>query len=116
MPPSTGSEPPDRLVPLPRATNGTRSRWQRRTVSTTSSRVSGSTTASGRRRKLVRASDSYGATRAGSVNSLSAGYRPRSPCNSSATATALLSPVLPRTLHLCCIFVASDRYLWQARL
>ncbi len=24
MPSSTGSEPPDRLVPLPRATNGTR--------------------------------------------------------------------------------------------
>ena len=45
MPPSTGSEPPDRLVPLPRATNGTRSRWHSRTVSTTSPRVSGSTTA-----------------------------------------------------------------------
>ena len=28
MPPPTGSEPPESEVPLPRATNGTLSRWQ----------------------------------------------------------------------------------------
>ena len=56
MPSATGSEPPDRLVPLPRATKGSRSWWQKRTSATTSSVVSGMATASGRVRKAVRAS------------------------------------------------------------
>ena len=47
-PSSIGSEPPERLVPLPRATNGTPNRWHSRTVAITSSPVSGMTTAAGR--------------------------------------------------------------------
>ena len=44
----TGSEPPERLVPLPRATNGTWCWWHSRTAAMTSSAVSGRTTAAGR--------------------------------------------------------------------
>ena len=43
-----GSAAPERLVPLPRATNGTSCLWQMRTASITSSCVSGITTAAGR--------------------------------------------------------------------
>ena len=50
MPSSTGTAPPDRLVPLPRAMKGTRAAWQSRTVSMTSSADSASTTARGRAR------------------------------------------------------------------
>jgi hypothetical protein len=57
-PPSTGSEPPERLVPLPRAVNGTPCSAHQRTVATTSSVLSGSTAASGRLRKAVSPSDS----------------------------------------------------------
>ena len=32
MPSSSGTEPPDRLVPVPRATNGTPAPWHSRTV------------------------------------------------------------------------------------
>ena len=42
IPPATGNEPPDRLVPLPRATNGESSTWQNRTSAITSSALSGS--------------------------------------------------------------------------
>ena len=48
MPPAIGTDPPDKLVPLPRATKGTRFSWHQRTAATTSARVSGITTASGR--------------------------------------------------------------------
>ena len=46
MPPAKGNEPPDKLVPLPRATNGSFSAWQNRTSAMTSSCVSGTATAS----------------------------------------------------------------------
>ncbi len=46
-PPSTGSEPPDRPVPEPRATQGTPARWQAATTAATSSVVSGRTAAAG---------------------------------------------------------------------
>ena len=49
-PPSTGSEPPERLVPLPRATKGTSCSWQARTAATTSSELDGRTTTRGRTR------------------------------------------------------------------
>jgi len=55
-PSATGSAPPHRLVPLPRATNGIRHSRQARTTVITSSRVRGTTTASGRVRKTVRPS------------------------------------------------------------
>jgi hypothetical protein len=61
--------PPDKLVPLPRATNGTFSVWHRRTVSMISSRRSGSTTARGRVRNAVRPSDSYGISAARDTSS-----------------------------------------------
>ena len=47
MPPAIGVDPPERLVPLPRATNGSFSAWQNRTTAMTSSAVSGTTTAIG---------------------------------------------------------------------
>ena len=53
MPSFTGSEPPDKLVPLPRATNGSFSAWQNRTIWITSSCVSGTATASGRAANAV---------------------------------------------------------------
>ena len=65
-----------------------------------------STTASGRRRNAVSASDSYGATRAGSVSSRSAGYSSRSaqqPARQPLTAPSP-SPGPPRGR---CIYVAS---------
>ena len=58
MPSSIGTAPPDRLVPLPRAMNGTPAAWQARTASTTSWRDSAITTARGRARNEVRPSDS----------------------------------------------------------
>src|SRR5439155_25669678 len=41
IPPATGKDPPDKLVPLPRATNGNRSCLQNTTSATTSSAVCG---------------------------------------------------------------------------
>jgi hypothetical protein len=46
-PSATGSAPPDRPVPAPRATNGTWSRAHSRTTAATSSVVAGSTTSAG---------------------------------------------------------------------
>src|SRR5210317_480772 len=60
MPPDTGSAPPDRPVPAPRATTGTSFAAHRRRVSCTCSTVSGITTASGRLRYADRPSHSYG--------------------------------------------------------
>ena len=48
MPSATGIDPPERLVPLPRATKGSRRSRQALTTSTTSADVSGTTTAKGR--------------------------------------------------------------------
>ena len=48
MPSSTGSAPPERPDPLPRATQGTSCSWQARTTSDTSAVLPGSTTARGR--------------------------------------------------------------------
>ena len=53
-----GTEPPLRLVPLPRAMNGAWWRWQSRTVRMTSSWVSGSTTPGRRGTEGGRPSDS----------------------------------------------------------
>ena len=53
-----GREPPDKLVPLPRATKGTSILWQRRTVSMTSASLTGKTTAPGLVLNAVKASDS----------------------------------------------------------
>ena len=50
MPSAIGTAAPDRLVPLPRAMNGTRAALHRRTVSMTSSADSASTTPQGRAR------------------------------------------------------------------
>ena len=47
MPSATGTAPPERPVPAPRATNGTPCASQARTAATTCSVVAGSTTASG---------------------------------------------------------------------
>ena len=58
MPSSIGTAPPERLVPLPRAMNGTRAAWHARTVATTSVADSASTTARGRARNEVSPSDS----------------------------------------------------------
>ena len=57
-PASIGREPPDKLVPEPRATKGTRYSWQSLTVRITSSFDSTSTTTSGLARNAVKASDS----------------------------------------------------------
>ena len=46
-PSSTGSAPPERPEPAPRATHGTSASWQARTTSATSRRLPGSTTAAG---------------------------------------------------------------------
>ena len=67
MPSTCGTAPPDRLVPLPRATNGTPASAQRRTTAMTSSAVSGRTTARGRARNAVRPSDSKAARPAAAV-------------------------------------------------
>ena len=53
MPPGTGRAPPERLVPLPRATKGTPCRWHQRTAATTSSAVRGAITAAGRAANAV---------------------------------------------------------------
>ena len=47
IPSATGSAPPERPVPAPRATKGMLCSWQRRTVAATSSAVVGSTTSDG---------------------------------------------------------------------
>jgi hypothetical protein len=47
MPSSTGSAPPDRPVPEPRATHGTSASWQARSTACTSGAEPGSTTARG---------------------------------------------------------------------
>ena len=67
MPSTCGTAPPDRLVPLPRATNGTPASAQSRTMAMTSSPVSGSTTARGRARNVVSPSDSNAARPAAAV-------------------------------------------------
>ena len=46
-PSSTGSAPPERPDPAPRATHGTSASWQARTTAATSSADPGSTTATG---------------------------------------------------------------------
>jgi hypothetical protein len=46
-PSETGSAPPERPVPAPRATHGTPASWQARTTSRTCSAVPGSTAAAG---------------------------------------------------------------------
>ena len=46
-PSSSGSAPPDRPLPEPRATHGTPASWQARTTAATSSPVPGSTAARG---------------------------------------------------------------------
>ena len=58
IPSATGSAPPDRPVPAPRATNGIRSRAQTRTTAATSSVLAGSTTSAGTTRKPVSPSHS----------------------------------------------------------
>ncbi len=73
MPSSSGTEPPERLVPEPRATNGTPAAWHSRTVSMTSWRDSASTTARGRVRNAVRASLSYEASALVAVSNRSGG-------------------------------------------
>ena len=52
-PSATGSAPPERPVPAPRATNGTSAPAQVRTTAATCSVVSGSTTAAGETRRPV---------------------------------------------------------------
>ena len=66
MPSATGTAPPERPVPAPRATNG--APWVRhtRTAACTSSVVRGRTTASGTARWPVRPSHSYIRSSAGS--------------------------------------------------
>ena len=58
MPSATGSAPPDRPVPAPRATNGMCSRAQTATTADTSSVLTGSTTSAGMTRYPVRPSHS----------------------------------------------------------
>lgn len=58
-PSATGSAPPDRPVPDPRATKGMPRRAQSATVSMTWRRVSAGTTIAGVARKLARPSHSY---------------------------------------------------------
>src|SRR5712692_6232794 len=59
IPPATGSAPPERPVPAPRATNGIRSSLQSRTTARTSSTLPGSATSAGTTRRPVRPSHSY---------------------------------------------------------
>ena len=70
-----GSAPPDRLVPAPRATTGTRAAWQMRRIAATCASVSGSTTAAGCSRNSVSPSHSYGFVSSGVVSSDDAGSR-----------------------------------------
>ena len=76
MPSTCGTAPPDRLVPLPRATNGTPASAQSRTMAMTSSPVSGSTTARGRARNVVSPSDSNAARPAAAVTMRVGGNTP----------------------------------------
>jgi hypothetical protein len=57
-PSATGSEPPDRPLPEPRATHGTRAPWQARTTAATSAPSAGSTATRGTTRYCRRPSDS----------------------------------------------------------
>jgi hypothetical protein len=88
IPPATGSEPPERLVPLPRATNGSRSSLQKRTNAMTSSAVWGIATAAGRLWKAVNPSLSYAANCSALVNNRSRGRsearRESTPSNTTA--------------------------------
>src|SRR6266511_1172618 len=59
IPSATGSAPPERPVPAPRATNGIRSALQSRTTACTSSTLPGSATSAGTTRWPVRPSHSY---------------------------------------------------------
>ena len=59
IPSATGSAPPERPVPAPRATNGIRSSLQIRTTACTSSTLPGSATSAGTTRAPVRPSHSY---------------------------------------------------------
>ena len=72
-PSATGSAPPDRPVPAPRATNGTPCSWQSRTTAATCSAVSGRTTSSGIARQPVSASHSYTRSCSGSAITASGG-------------------------------------------
>src|ERR1700676_1489454 len=60
MPFSTGSAPPLRPVPEPRATKGMRSRWQRRRMARTSAVEEGRRTAWGMARKFVGGAGAWG--------------------------------------------------------
>ena len=86
MPSSMGTAPPERLVPLPRAMNGTRAAWHSRTASIDLVRDSAMTTARGRARNAVRPSDSYAASAPGRVSSRSDGTRRASAGRSSSTS------------------------------
>ncbi len=57
-PPATGSAPPDRPVPWPRATNGTPAFAQSRTIACTSAADEGNATAAGVSRRWGSASHS----------------------------------------------------------
>ena len=69
----SGSAPPDRLVPAPRATTGTPAAWQRRSTSTSWASLSGIATAAGSSRYIVRPSHSYGLVSSAVVSSADAG-------------------------------------------
>ena len=58
IPSATGSAPPERPVPAPRATNGSAASLQSRTTAATSSVVSGRVTSEGTTRRPVRPSQS----------------------------------------------------------
>ena len=62
-PSSSGSAPPDRPLPEPRATHGTPASWQARTTAATSSPVPGSTAARGHGRVLQQPVGLVGAKR-----------------------------------------------------
>ena len=72
-PSSTGTAPPLKLVPLPRAMNGTAHAAQMLTAATTSSLVTGTTTARGVAAKAVSPSLSYAANAAPSSRQRSGG-------------------------------------------
>ena len=69
----SGSAPPDRLVPAPRATTGTRAAWQRFRISTTCASFSGIATAAGCSRYIVSPSHSYGFVSSAAVSSAAGG-------------------------------------------
>ncbi len=82
-PSAIGNAPPDRLVPAPRGTIGTSMRRQICTIRCTCDSVSGSATASGRRRYADRPSHSYGAVSSSRYSRQCVGSTAISACTTS---------------------------------